>query len=133
MFVWQHYLNLADYLINNCSQIGLPEAAMRSAISRTYYSAYCLIRDWAFTYPSRPFSITRSGQDHRLLQNWLRNEAGLSGKVYFKSIALELAKLRDWRNQCDYDTQLQSQFLPQACTQALQKAQNILKLLAIIP
>ncbi|MCL4543011.1 MAG: hypothetical protein M1118_00185 [Chloroflexi bacterium] len=93
-FDWRSYLQLAQFLQGqggaNCPQ----EAAERSAVSRAYYAAYGHAR----TYACQHLAFAASGrpEDHKRLQQHFQNQ----GQV---RIAKDLSRLRQWRNDCDYE------------------------------
>lgn len=118
MFNWGDYLRLADYLLRSADQTGIPEAAYRSALSRAYYSVFCSVREWGSQYGRSPFVPTRSGEDHGLLRQWLRDTG-------FMMTAQDLESLYSWRRQCDYENRLRQPFAL-ICQQAIVTAKEIL-------
>ena len=92
-FDWNEYLKLAAFLKGDEVKY-LPEAGIRSAISRAYYAAYCYARNFAVAKHS--FIVTGKADDHDLLIRHL-TARGMA------TIANNLASLRTWRNKCDYD------------------------------
>lgn len=92
-FDWTEYLKLAEFL-HTCKDGFSREATLRSAISRAYYAAFCEARRHAVTEMS--FPDNRDSKDHELLKRHYRSNK-MSG------VADRLDKLRQWRNECDYD------------------------------
>ncbi|BBM69563.1 hypothetical protein RmaAA213_14090 [Rhodothermus marinus] len=93
-FDWLSYLDLARVLAGQSNVSHLQEAANRSAVSRAYYAAFCFCRNYAEQHLG--FQRSSLAAEHAQLRKHLskRNK----GKV-----ASDLNKLRQWRNQCDYD------------------------------
>lgn len=93
-FDWRDFLAVANFLRNQ-SGPGVPrDAALRSAVSRAYYAAFCHSRDYAkaklgYVSPGTP-------EEHRDLRRFFAQNG-------FGKIANWLDKLRDWRNLCDYE------------------------------
>lgn len=125
MFKWSEYLDLAQVLIEQ-SPLGatLREAALRSAVSRTYYGAYGLILEWASSRHPDAFIPSRTGRDHGALRAWLR-------KRQLSEAAQDLEQLHDWRKQCDYDDDVVQ--LDVTCPQALSTARTTVTALGIGP
>lgn len=124
MFSWRDYLSLAAYLAQTADQTAFPEAARRSSVSRAYYSAFCLVREWASARPMNRFVPARSGADHPRLRDWLKN-------AQLPNVALELEQLHVWRKQCDYDNP-HGLPLDRVCQQALNRASRVLRDLGIV-
>lgn len=58
-FNWGDYLSLANALLTKPNTPGPEEAAYRSAVSRAYYAAFCIARNYArdeenLSLPKRP-------------------------------------------------------------------------------
>lgn len=90
-FNWRQYLDLAVLLREASS---LQEAASRSAASRAYYAAFCCARNYA--RDRQMFRSKRNYTDHDLVREHFRTHR-------MPEIARKLQRLRQWRNQCDYD------------------------------
>lgn len=101
-FDWHHYLHLAEYLRVGArdAQGELPniEAAQRSAVSRAYYAAFCLARDYASSELGYRLA---GGADHRQLPQYLKDT---HSRYHKARLANRLSRLRDWRNKCDYES-----------------------------
>lgn len=97
-FDWKEYLELAKSLLGQANTSYSSEAAERSAVSRAYYAAFCLVRNYAES--NLGFRRRNTAQDHQLLRDHLmrgRKTAGLASR---------LGKLRRWRNHCDHDDEV---------------------------
>lgn len=93
-FDWNEFLELAKNLSNRSGMGYSTEAANRTAVSRAYYAAFCQLRGYA---ESR-LGFQRSGtaQDHKRLRKYLK-------KAKRPRWASRLNRLREWRNDCDYE------------------------------
>lgn len=96
-FNWVDFLTLADALSRTPNTPGPEEAALRSAVSRAYYAAFCSARTTA--RDKEGFVPTGSPEDHRLLRNHFRAR----GDRVRRKISTDLERLRDNRNRADYD------------------------------
>ncbi len=93
-FDWKEYLALAHSLRQHAAAGSNQEAALRSAVSRAYYAAFCHARNYARDRHGLKLSYT--GDDHfRVKQHFsTRREKG---------VAVKLDLLRQCRNKCDYE------------------------------
>ncbi len=91
MFEWSKYLDLANELVQRED-----EAAKRTAVSRAYYSVFCMARNWLEV---KSIPIGHGMNDHHIV--WSTFEK-LQGKRA-KKIGLEGQRLRRARNMMDYD------------------------------
>ncbi|MGQ9626069.1 MAG: hypothetical protein ACUVV0_04085 [Anaerolineae bacterium] len=66
-FNWADFLTLAEALLRDPNSPGPEEASLRSAISRAYYAAFRVTRN--FGRDRGEFIPTGTGQDHRIVQN----------------------------------------------------------------
>jgi len=116
-FKWSEYLDLAQFLYNNGSNINqvTQESAYRSAISRAYYAVFCYAREYAFI--NYGFITTKSTNIHKEVENQFRRKGLLK-------IADNLRDLRIWRNQCDYDNEVDD--ISSMIQKSIIKAQEIL-------
>ena len=96
-FDWKEYLELAKQLVGRAGSGYSAEAAERSAVSRAYYAAFCLVRNYA--EKNLAFRKTGSAQDHESLREHLKRQRRVR-------LASRLNKLRKWRNDCDYDDEV---------------------------
>ncbi len=96
------YLELAEALISDQSDYLDDEARFRSAISRAYYSAFCLTRlKVTVEYNYRQ---TRKNS-HQNLINFLRN---FQDNMQLTKIRMDLGKIRDYRTEADYENHVEN-------------------------
>ena len=93
-FNWIEYLHLAQNLIGQEVLVS-DEAKRRAAISRAYYAVYNEARKLARL---RGFAGSQL-DNHRALIEYFHNEALRE----CKSIGANVQRLREWRNNADYD------------------------------
>jgi uncharacterized protein (UPF0332 family) len=96
-FNWVDFLTLADALVRDPNSPGPEEASLRSAISRAYYAAFHVARN--FGRDRGEFIPTGTGQDHWLVMNHFRS----SPDRIRRKIGLDLDRLYDNRASADYD------------------------------
>lgn len=122
-FNWQEYLDLASFLNDNSERGGFSkEAALRSAVSRAYFAAYCHARKYAILYLKHiPSSFSEENEHKSVRECFKRNSRA--------KIAIPLDKLRQFRNDCDYDDEVLG--LPQIPQNAINLAKGIIKDLPI--
>src|SRR2546430_17271660 len=111
-FDWAEYLHLARLLAQGSIPCDL-EAALRTAMSRAYYAAYCHSRNYA--QARLHFAPTSDPADHRLLREHFRQQR-------MADVARRLDQLRQWRNHCDYRDTVYN--LPTILQQAITLAQE---------
>lgn len=117
MFNWKDYLDLALFLYGD-DKIGYSEeAGHRAAISRAYYAAFCYTRNYAHDHSS--FEPTGSAKDHGLLKAHYRKRG-------YYDIVNCLDELRQWRNNCDYDNEIECN-LSQRVQYAIDDAKYIIE------
>jgi hypothetical protein len=92
-FSWAQYLNIA-YLLNECKDPELREAAIRAAISRAYYAAHCIARNHILSKDRKPFSKNDRPTHHEVI-NYLK-------KHRYQSVGSALSELLILRENCDY-------------------------------
>lgn len=95
-FDWREYLRLAESLESGAAPAH-QEAAWRTAVSRSYYAAFCRLRNVA--RDQEGFVPRGTAEDHVRLRDHLRNRNQ-------DRVAQELGRLRQWRNACDYDDEV---------------------------
>ncbi len=117
-FEWKEYLALAHFLQRHSAPDLNQEAAFRSAVSRAYYAAFCHARNHA--RDRQGLNPAYTGDDHFLVKKHFstRRERG---------VALKLDRLRQWRNQCDYEDSVAN--LATLPASALQEAQLVIAML----
>jgi uncharacterized protein (UPF0332 family) len=118
-FDWREYLNLGLVLNGLQPQNFTQEAALRSSVSRIYYSCYHIALDYAVTnYSYRPIKGKKAGRNHLLV------------RVTFKknkrtNIFRRLDHLHRWRKACDYDDQVVN--LQQMVRNSIYEAREIIR------
>jgi uncharacterized protein (UPF0332 family) len=94
-FVWRDYWVLANAVAIDQLPSGRLEAKRRTAISRAYYAAFHAAKavvPWT--------ELSGTGEDHRIVSEWLRNNGTDQGLV---QAGRDLERLRVLRNRADYD------------------------------
>lgn len=117
-FDWREYLALARYIHTQSGSGFSLEASSRSAVSRAYYAAFCQARNYAQQHLG--YVSTRSAKDHEDVRQYFRQSRRLQ-------IASDLDRLRQWRNQCDYNDNVPN--LSQMLMSAMQRAEDTLSAL----
>jgi uncharacterized protein (UPF0332 family) len=97
-FDWSEFLLVAK-LLNQQGENGIhAEASYRSAVSRSYYSAFCHARNFARDHlsfiPGNDFRDHHRIRDH--FSRYYRNQPR------FNKIHVQLQKLHQLRKECDY-------------------------------
>ena len=96
-FDWGAFIDLASELTKRQASSGAGEAAFRTAVSRSYYGAFCLARQvirvnsWA--------TLTRTSQDHRIVKEYFAHNDDTTKQ----QIGLILGRLHRQRKQADYN------------------------------
>ena len=117
-FIWQEYLEVARALQQQAAN-GLPrEAALRSAVSRACYAAFCHARNYA--RDRHGLQLRYTADDHSLVKRHFMTRRA-------RGIADKLDWLRQARNKCDYEDALSQ--LDALLTTALQEAQLVIAIL----
>jgi len=93
LFDWREYLDLAQSLQSHSGGSFTQEAALRCAVSRAYYAAFCHARN--FARDEQSYEPYNDGRDHGGLRRHFR-------KTRREDIVRILDWLREWRNDCDY-------------------------------
>jgi len=96
-FEWKLYVAVSRFLYAQADRSGNREAYLRSALSRAYYGAFCYSRNYARDWLG--FSPRYDAEDHGRLRAHLK-------KSKRWRVSEKLEWLRDWRNECDYQDQL---------------------------
>ena len=113
-FDWSQYLVLAEALATQPDN----EAALRSAVSRAYYAAFCLAREHLLNthipYRSRPH---RPRLSHRAVWRTYQRDVD-------RRIAMDGNRLRELRNLVDYEDVVHD--LDSAVRSALSMSRRIL-------
>jgi hypothetical protein len=127
-FNWENYLSLARILHNRCvCDHGTPdeEACFRAAISRSYYSAFCVARNFARDRDG--VILNNSASDHWLIINHYKEFRG-SNRRKKNKIALILQRLRRSRGLADYEDRTPSK-LEETTKEALKSEEEVISLL----
>ena len=114
-FDWKEYLNLARSLQNQQGNDYSQEAAFRSAISRSYYSAFCHARN--FIRDREGFIPYNNAMDHSRVRKYFERQKRFD-------ISESLNELRRWRNRCDYEDTVED--LSDLLEDALKNAQEVI-------
>ena len=119
-FDWGDFLKVAEILHEGASGAKLEEAMFRIAISRAYYAAFCMCRNWKED-DSEPIPAKDS---HKFIIELYEN----SEDDIEKSIGQKLRRLRHRRNEADYDDEVDN--LKNLSRLAIKDAHEILDALA---
>ncbi|MFH0812211.1 MAG: hypothetical protein V2A69_05165 [Pseudomonadota bacterium] len=96
-FDWSEYLNLANELGGKPGDPVNREARLRSAVSRAYYAAHCIVRNYLRDLKGDA-NIPKDGRAHSYVIDQFRFEKENSRK----RIGLNLGRLLVDRNKADY-------------------------------
>ena len=125
-FDWEEYFNLAKELA------GTPEEAkLRSAVSRAYYSAFCLSRNYLRDIEQDP-RLSHNKTDikvHKYVADEFIHHKSKSKTMI--EIGKDLNRLRPRRNKADYEDIIFN--LPKEAITALMLAENIISALRKLP
>ena len=123
-FDWSEYFNLAKELAATSK-----EAELRSAVSRSYYSAFCLARNYLRDiqqYPRLWRNITYDINAHKYVaEKFIYNQ---SKSQIMIEIGKDLSRLRKMRNKADYEDTMFN--LKREARTALMLAENIISALS---
>ena len=123
-FDWLEYFNLAKELAETSK-----EAELRSAVSRAYYSAFCLARNYLRDiqqYPRLWRNITYDINAHKYVaEKFIYNQ---SKSQIMIEIGKDLSRLRKMRNKADYEDTMFN--LKREARTALMLAENIISALS---
>lgn len=115
-FDWSEYFNLAKELIDSDTN----EAKQRSSISRAYYAAFCLARNYLRDYLEiKPRSDENK---HKFVAEKFQHHDRKNQKMI--EIGRDLSRLRSDRNKADYEDTLLN--LTNKNKSALKIAENII-------
>ena len=117
-FDWSQYLNLAKELAGQATIPAEQEARLRDAISRSYYAAFILARN--YLRDKQGHSLPKTSDIHRYV--WQEFDINLDSR--YQLIADNLAVLRRYRNQADYDDNFP--LLSAIATIAIKRSQEII-------
>ncbi len=102
-FNWKDFLTFAENIQPGSSNIGPREAALRSVVSRAYYSAFHAALEFG---KQNGFISTRSGDDHPKIRQHFRESKPTDEKK--RKISAWLERLHNYRLQADYDNTLKA-------------------------
>ena len=123
-FDWSEYFYLAKELAETSE-----EAELRSAVSRAYYSAFCLARNYLRglqQYPKLWRKKTYEINSHKYVaEKFIYNQ---SKSQIMIEIGKDLSRLRKMRNKADYEDTMFN--LKREARTALMLAQNIISALS---
>lgn len=117
-FAWTEYVELAQFLQGQSGTSFGTEAADRSAVSRAYYAAYCHARNHA--RDRYGFQPAYDSRDHGAVRSFYQ------GRQICR-VASGLERLRQWRNDCDYEDSVPG--LTDQVKWAIDLAQRVIKCL----
>jgi uncharacterized protein (UPF0332 family) len=95
-FDWSEYLKLARELAGKEGSSANEEARLRSSISRAYFAAYCVARKCLI---DKGHGIPGGDKGHRYICDLLQESIFKEEK----QAGVDLNRLRNRRNQADYD------------------------------
>ena len=121
-FDWLEYLDLAQELARPPTGPSSQEARLRSAISRSYYAAFCKARNHLRDKEGDD-TIPSGGQVHSYVRNQFM---GNSDRVR-KKVGENLNQLRIYRNKADYDDIVAG--LPATTKRVLKQAKRVISTL----
>jgi len=125
-FDWEEYFNLAKELAGTTE-----EAKLRSAVSRAYYSAFCLARNYLRDIEQDP-KLSHNQTDinvHKYVADEFIHHKSKSKTMI--EIGKDLNRLRPRRNKADYEDIIFN--LPKEVITALMLAENIISALRKLP
>lgn len=98
-FDWSEFLVFAKHIKDNSDTMPNAEACFRTAVSRAYYSAFCMTRRHVENTDGAAFD---GGDAHKKLREHLKK----SGDTLKRKIANQLEGLHFNRKKADYDDTL---------------------------
>lgn len=130
-FDWSNYLEVAETLYNEvistsnqANSASINEAKVRSCISRAYYSAFCLTRNYLRDFEGYSNLKTLKFSVHEYVIEELRN----SKKRDFKNLGIILERLREYRVEVDYQDMVSFNLISKAKI-AIVDAKKVVQLL----
>jgi hypothetical protein len=96
-FDWKEFVELAVSLQQQAGNAADQESALRTALSRAYYGAFCYARNYARDWLG--FHPRYDGDDHGRLREHLKRRRR-------RAVSDKLHRLREWRNESDYQDEL---------------------------
>jgi len=130
-FDWSNYLEVAETLYNEVistsiqvNSASINEAKVRSCISRAYYSAFCLTRNYLRDFEGYSNLKTLKFSVH----NYVIEELGNSKKRDFNKLRIILERLREYRVEVDYQDMVSFNLISKAKI-AIVDAKKVVQLL----
>lgn len=123
-FDWLEYLRLAQELAGQVVSPPNQEAKLRSSVSRAYYAAFCMARNYLRDIEG--YSIPLGVEAH----TYVRDEFKRSSDRVRRKIGNNLDRLRIYRNEVDYDDSVTG--LSSTVTMTLMLAQQVTSMLKVI-
>ena len=130
-FDWSNYLEVAETLYNEVistsiqvNSASINEAKIRSCISRAYYSAFCLTRNYLRDFEGYSNLKTLKFSVH----NYVIEELGNSKKRDFNKLRIILERLREYRVEVDYQDMVSFNLISKAKI-AIVDAKKVVQLL----
>lgn len=114
-FHWPEYLQMAKCLKDHDGKLFSQEAALRSAISRSYFAIFCCARNYA--RDNMDFHPQYTGDDHKELRSYFRQKN-------MTKQAMALDAMRQYRNQSDYEDLITN--IDRITISAIAKAESII-------
>jgi uncharacterized protein (UPF0332 family) len=96
-FNWKDYLTFAENIYDAPELPGPREAALRAAVSRAYYAAFCASVEFG---QSIGFYPSKNGEDHESIRKFFREMKPESSTA--QRISVQLNRLHDNRKKADY-------------------------------
>lgn len=131
-FDWSSYLKLAETLfdeVTNSSRqsnsSSMDEAKIRSSVSRAYYSAFCLARNYLRDIEGH----TNLKTDKVSIHEYVIKQLGISKDKDRRYLGECLSRLRGLRNEVDYEDYIASHLLIAKAKQTLKDANKVIELL----
>jgi hypothetical protein len=121
-FEWKLYLDLAIALRDTPSIGGSQEATYRCSVSRAYYAAFGHALEWATK--NLAFEATRNVEERSKDHGRLKAHYKSKRRVH---IGRKLDRLRGWRNDCDYERDLDESDWPIMVNNALKLAKEVIE------
>lgn len=116
-FDWTEYLNWGRVLQGEPGVSFQGEPALRSAVSRAYYAAFCCTRNQAIRCLG--FIISSRQSVHFQLRRFLTQSG-------YARTAQDLAELQRWRETCDYEDVIAANTLNVMFRGAVKRAEDII-------
>lgn len=128
-FDWAEYLTLARSLVSQSNALPNQEAALRAAISRSYYAAFCCARNYLRDHDNI-LDIPLDGRAHKAVPD----EFLSSSETARRAVGSDLQRLRSDRIHADYyDDFPVTTTLRKKADETLARADKVIRALASLP